>query len=358
MSLIRHIKENKINKIIDKYSTNFFKEIDSNKSILVEAFIKYYGEEYRNIITERLNNTYYYTFISDATIKELKKLITENTINKTDIIRDIKKIIKYYGDNHITAKFYCNGTDVQSKSFKDYMTACFSNNKNALGGHIVGISDFDNQASMIFISLNQYFSDETALIHEINHAIRSSNLAIYTDNDKKERIIIKNGIDIKNSSCNECVEIEEILQHKATLEILDFFHKLGGCISMQQTSHLISNYEKMFPLIDNFYKKYKTLLKKAAITDNMNILFSEIDKEKYEEYKRIICEQFPIIYNSNNLSDKVINYVNNLVDQIGKKENEKENIHKFIEELKARGKIIKFLNNNTQDNSEHKSKQR
>ena len=57
MSLNRQIKEDKINKIIDKYRTNFFKEIDSNKSILVEAFIKYYGEEYRNIITKRLNNT-------------------------------------------------------------------------------------------------------------------------------------------------------------------------------------------------------------------------------------------------------------------------------------------------------------
>ena len=112
--------------------------------------------------------------------------------------------------------------------------------------------------------------------------------------------------------------------------------------------------------VDQFgIKKYKTLLKKTAITDNMNILFSEIDKEKYEEYKRIICEQFPIIYDdNNNLSDKVINYVNNLVDQIGKKENEKEKIHEFIEELKASGKTIKFLNNNIEDNNECKSKHR
>ena len=115
----------------------------------------------------------------------------------------------------------------------------------------------------------------------------------------------------------------------------------------------------MFPLIENFYKKYETILKKAAITDNINVLFSEIDKDKYEEYKRVICEQFPIIYDdNNNLSDKVINYVNNLVNQIGKKENKKENIHKFIEELKASGKTINFFNSNVEENNETKNKQR
>lgn len=359
MKLIEYIKEKRIDKIVDKYSKLFLKEIDSNKSILIEAFIKYYGEEYRNIITERLNNTYFYIFISDATIKQIKKLIAENIINNTDIIRNIKKIIKYYGKNHITAKFYCNGEDVQSKSVKNYTTEYFSNKKNSVGGHIVGTTIFNDQSSLIFISFSQYFYDETALIHEINHAIRSSNLAIYVDNNGKERIITKNGIDIKNSESNECIEIEEIIQHKATLEILDFFHKLGGHISIKPTNHLTSKYEKMFPLIENFYKKYETILKKAAITDNINVLFSEIDKDKYEEYKRVICEQFPIIYDdNNNLSDKVINYVNNLVNQIGKKENKKENIHKFIEELKASGKTINFFNSNVEENNETKNKQR
>ena len=70
-----------------------------------------------------------------------------------------------------------------SKSVKNYTTEYFSNKKNSVGGHIVGTTIFNDQSSLIFISFSQYFYDETALIHEINHAIRSSNLAIYVDNN-------------------------------------------------------------------------------------------------------------------------------------------------------------------------------
>lgn len=358
MGLIEYIREKKIDKMIHEYNKDFFKALNDNKNILLEAFVKYYGEEYRKVITTRMNNTYFYTFLSNTTIKYMKLLIDQNAISNTNIAKDIKEILNYYGKKHITAKFYYSGIDVQGKSLKEYTTEFFSNNNDVLGGYISGLTNHNTQSCIVYISICQYFHDETSIIHEINHTIRESILANYIDNNGEEYKITKGGIQIKYGEYQNDVEIEEILNHRATLEIRDIFHKLGGCISTNPV-HNISPYEELFPLIEKFYQKYKTLLKKVAITDNMNALFSKIDKEKYEKYKKIICEQFPIVHSNNKLSSDVIDYTNNLVNQMDKNNNEKENIHEFIEELKMSGKTIKFLNSDKEiTNNEYRTRHR
>ena len=70
----------KANKLIIEYNNALLQNITNNKNLLIEVFINYYGDKYKTLITNKINNTNFHTFISVLTLQMIADNINDNLI--------------------------------------------------------------------------------------------------------------------------------------------------------------------------------------------------------------------------------------------------------------------------------------
>ena len=80
-----------INDIKKEYTKKINGRFKKNKNIILDSFIEFYGEEYRSIITDRLNDISFLYYINDFTIFYLvDNLKNENNDKFKNIFFSIK----------------------------------------------------------------------------------------------------------------------------------------------------------------------------------------------------------------------------------------------------------------------------
>lgn len=324
-----------VSSIIKNYNINFFELLNANIEILIEAFINYYGKEYRNIISEKIKKTYFFTFISKSIIDLMITGFNKFNSKEKELHKDFITIIKHYKNKKNFSIFFENNVKLTGK-FKNQVIQTINENDDACAFQLSNIDLNDEPIYTIFLGLG--VNDQT-IIHELNHVITNSILA-YTkisEIEVIEKIGITNSLDMARGEA-----LEEIINEKTAYIITDIFHKFGGNIS-NFNLYSIDAYSQLFPLIDRFYYKYYDLLKIARITDNQNILFSKIDKNEFEKYQQFITDELNYVTRNHRISYNAISKANQLISKFDKIETKTENIDEYIKELQNQKRLKKNM---------------
>lgn len=257
--------------------------LNDNKSKLIEAFVIYYGEDYRDYITEKFNNMCFCWGISDFFNKSFqdryKKIIESKPLYLLDEFKRVKSLCEL-DDSSVLG--FSNDNIIKYSNLIKYIIK--SNNKiTAYNGTFLYKEEI-----VKFIYFDMFLSSDEEIIHEINHYIINNVLATLTM-DNKNFLISTNGV---SSFGNEKVLFEELLNEKSSMEIVKIFKSLGGNLTWNKELIFKSSnkYKKFLPLVESFYTKYKDILKDVRISEDTNILYKYVDKDIYLKYIKFIDE--------------------------------------------------------------------
>lgn len=271
-----------MNNVIDYYNNEFMTILNNNKNKLIEAFTIYYGEEYREFISESINKIVFCWGVTDYFKHIFKK--GYNSINKDtygeDTIKyldDVKKICeldysRIFGINNIDYSKYV-----------DYVDISLKNNPKLLAGNF---SFLDNENIIKIIYFDMFCSSDKDIIHEINHYLTTRVLGTLNI-DNKNILVQKVGL---SEYGNEKVFFEELINERSSIDIFNIFKSLDGYLTLNKkiSFNNPNKYEKFLPLIESFYSKYNEIVKEVRISEDSNKLFNYIDKEVYEEFVKFI----------------------------------------------------------------------
>ena len=162
-------------------------------------------------------------------------------------------------------------------------------------------------------------------------------LASYESNDDFS-YIKKLGMDVWANE--KSIIFEEIINERASQEIYDIFTKrFHGQITYDNRVTTESRYEKLFPLIENFYREYKDLIKEARITCNKNAIYKRIHKDKFEIFEELVVSLYD---KEPEAIKKYIERAKALTKEM-KKTYKKERVQEYIDKLRAEKRLISVL---------------
>lgn len=281
------------------YTNTLNKRFSDNKEKLIEAFIEYYGEEYRDRIKSIYDNTtiVYYVgqnimnlinsynlFAFELTphqkeLFEIEKKLSNHTLTDED-----KSEIRYIGSNK---------TDVFSDQELPAITSVIMNSTNS-NNPLKLLWTFNGRTNR-FIFLPSYIWTDSSIIHEMNHHMTSDELLLIESDSGNSHVSIS-GLNIDGyDSSNEERIIEELINDMSAIEITEIFHKKGGTYVEENINKAIpieSDYNKNFYLVEKFYTHFKDVIKKARITGSKNLLLETCGKENYYQLVNLVNKYY------------------------------------------------------------------
>ncbi len=283
-----------INDIKKEYTKKINGRFKKNKNIILDSFIEFYGEEYRSIITDRLNDISFLYYINDFTIFYLvDNLKNENNDKFKNIFFSIPYIV-YLIKNGLYKKditqnnFYELGINKIVGSSDDELL----NDKELLKYSIAIALREDNESPYEvnipidgdikrIIALPIFSVDDEDLFHEINHAICSEFVM------KNGESIIKCGLNYSN---DEKKYITEIINDITSLEIYNIFK--SKCSNVIYDDNIMSDvftdpYKNYQNLIKEFYELNKDRIKALIIDDSA----FQIKKDELKTLSKLIQYQ-------------------------------------------------------------------
>lgn len=298
--------------IIEHYNNEFKTLLNDNKKLLIEAFIKYYGECFRNDIIECFENmilcwgiTDYFKKIYNDGYNKIKNNYSGNLLN---ILNDIKCLCE---SENSTILGFSNEDCIQ---YKNIVSNVLDYNKGMVAS---SISFLHNNDVVKLIYFDMFSSSDKDIIHEINHYLTTKVLGIFESNNIK-LLIEKKGLSIFG---DEKTFFEELINERSAMDITNIFNRLGGTLSQYRiiSFNKQNRYFNFLPLIESFYIKYNKILKRVRIGENLNELFRSINENIYEAYINYInfisSQKFDISNSSN-----IIKKCDILVEKMYKKE--------------------------------------
>lgn len=313
--------------VIQKYLKFYKQKIEENQDLIINAFVKYYGEEYRELIIHRYDSIQFIYVLNYKNLQKYhdKAIEKDNNLEKQKDIQNvfsIKKLSK-------RKKTHVIGNDNVSTLIK--------NEFDKRGALAIAFRKKENKC---YVCLPLILLDDKVFFHEVNHIITSSYCLEKINKLGKNCLINQFGL---SHNCSDNILIEEFFNHRSYEDILDIFHGLGG-ILFGIDENITSDYDYGKYLIEPFYREYKELIKKVRITGNTNLLYKFIDEEKYKYFEQCVLlfgEEIVVSKDIKYLSDKVY-YIMKLVDSM-KRSPKEEAIEAFIFRLQEQGNKIKRL---------------
>lgn len=338
-----------LGKIKKHYDQIIKKTLADNKEILIDSFVEYYGEEYRQIIEERYEKIIFVYYINWDIIK---KVLSNVDFYKKERAK-YREIEKVYEANKLVERMINH----LKKEDKRLLNLVGKSKDVELDENILQI--FSNSSLVtagrkddIFVVFHMLIFSEEAIIHEISHALMRQNYAdLYTDEGTFKMTFAKFGAEIYESE----KLFEELINDKSSKEITKIFKRRGGDLtSFCFDVPLRYYYKENFYLVDEFYEEFKELLKAPRITLNKNGLVKRIGEDNYKEYCKLIKD-----YYSTDISviverkEEGKNKAHELVEKM--KQNVKNDhdftqreMNAFYQELEENGYEVTLLN--TEDN--------
>lgn len=297
---------------LNYYNEKIEKILSENKSKLIEAFVMYYGEEYRNLITNKINDITFCWGITDYFKKVMGTYNKSNNNYSQEVLEELDSIKNI----SLLDDFVC----FSNKKFLKYegvLKEVFNKNSNVTASFLTFI-DKDELVKLIYFDM--FYSTNSDIIHEINHLVTTTPLSVL---EKDEGNMIVQKVGLSSFGC-EKVFFEELINERTAIDINSNFNKLGGKLSALDTISFNKKnyYSKFLPLIEKFYIKYKDILKRVRITNNLNELYRYIDKEKYLKYIELI-NKIVAITKGNELEEKYIIMCDLFVNSLDVSQNKK-----------------------------------
>lgn len=281
-------------KIKKEYAKKITDRITTYKGLILESFIEFYGEDYRNIITTRFNDISFLYYINDITIfyivDSLKQGYNDKFKNIMFAIPYIIHLIEnnFYKQEITPDNFYKLGINkivgssdenlLLDKELLMYSIATALREKNECP-YEVNLPI--NKGFKRIIALPVFSVDDKSLFHEINHAISSE---IVINNGETT---VKCGLDYGNEEKNF---YNEILNDTISLEIYNIFKQ--KCADNILKDNIMG--EVLFDtcgdyhyLITEFYKKNKIKIKSSFIDFNA----PQLEKQDLEYLSKLKNQQ-------------------------------------------------------------------
>lgn len=211
------------------------KRFNNDLNIIIQAFINFYGVENSEYIINKISNS---------------RIIWYNDSNRDDDIQN--QIISSINGDELT--------EILKKRKKEAFLQ----------------SAYIDEIDVLILPLNY---DLTHIIHEINHKIGSHIISI-------EPLIQISGISYsveKNGIVEHDNDLNEVINHKMTLEILEELNKLGLKINITPSWQ-----EQLFPVIDTFYATFKEQLKNLNISGDLVAFKEKLGKEYFDKFSQLV----------------------------------------------------------------------
>lgn len=314
---------------------------------LIDAFVLHYGEDYREIIKERISKIEFIFYCNDKKTKPIFSKINPASKNLNylntlylDLVQEIREKTKKYlfspGIKNTLSlnlnKVVYTSADIQNFNLEE--TKRLDENIRNNNTQQCSILKNGNYKQKVYIPL--FFSGDKELIHEIAHAIKRSIIGTADG-----FTVDKMGL----STYKDDVAIDEIITDIDADIIYDKFKKMNASVIGEYFfyENLNSFYENFKTLIMPFYEKFKKTIINAGLTFNKNYLLETIGKDNYIELNIELEE----IYD--HISDILNSYINYTDSQ---KEEEIRTYRKSINDIIARMLAYEKNNAENQENVE------
>ena len=266
----------KIKKYLE-YNFNSFKDE------VIKEFVNYYGEQYKDIIISRINNTNFIFYIN-PNYNEF--FIYNNNKNKK-----LKK--KYDKIQHIIkTKSLNNGQIFNSKNLSSIAYLSVLNNNGSCFIYMYSNSE-KSLKKEIFIPV--FYADDCAIIHEMIHSIMSTPLILEGQNNQKS-LIYKFGI------CTSENEGEVLLEECITeLEAKIIYNRIKNKnISLIDNYYFLNNcncfYDSFIPYISKFYYLFRKDINDSRITLNNRKFINDIGNNNYNKFIMFLKDFYDNMY--------------------------------------------------------------
>lgn len=264
-----------VDKIKKEYAKKITDRITTYKDLILESFIEFYGEEYRNVIITRFNDISFLYYINDITIfyivDSLKQGYNDKFKNIMFAIPYIIHLIEnnFYKQEITSDNFYKLGINkivgssdkklLLDKELLKYSIAIALREKSE-DPYEVNIPV--NKGFKRIIALPVFSVDDKSLFHEINHAISSETVL------KNGKTKVKCGFDYEDGEKNY---YNEILNDIIAIEIYNIFKQ--KCTDNVLEDNIMNEvlfytYAAHHYLIKDFYEKNKEMIKSSYIDSN------------------------------------------------------------------------------------------
>ncbi len=332
----------KISKIIEE-------NLKRSINILIESFVIYYGEEYRDINKQNISETEFIFYISDdliklKSLKNDKDILSENFFNLYNLYvgltYEVKKEKRNKRKSVLPNIIYTTGktqdfTEMEMMELKEYINNTYTCQNFVLVN--------GQPKRKVYIPL--FINTDRTVIHELIHSIMRNIIGVLKD----EYIPVnKAGIDIIGMARNEVI-LDEIFTDIEENKIYEIFKNLGGNIIQDFSffKNSSSIYDEIRYAIYEFYESFKNEIIRSRITLNKNYLINTLGKINYNYFNALINKAYD--YLSYGFSRNFRPLINNEVKptiEIMKKHREsleEENFEKYYKYLESLGYKIKTL---------------
>ena len=293
--------------------------------MITKFFVKIYGEKYKNIIEERLNNSLY--LFADNSDENFSKEKLENFLNQNNLERHdyfFDELEDFISDPSNIAAFV-NVTTVKEKSFNAQPPYC------------------------ICVLPTKSKLDNMTLMHELGHIVQSN-----IPNNNDFTMFIKQGLSLQILDKNVQIIIgnektnllNEVFNEYLTCKIDYLMKKYGKCIGNKENK--VNLYSCAFPFLKKFFDENMECLISSAMSNDPDLIYKKFGKENIEALTSSLCRickspYIEYIYkNINNFVKKGKNLAKDL-DKL--KLNLTTAPQEFVENVKNLEKTINAINN-------------
>lgn len=351
----------KYEKLIAKYDELIKETLNSNKRILIESFVDYYGEEYRNIIEKRYNEITFVYYVDWRTID----LVVDEFIPQVENPDKYVEFINLSNSRETKRSKFKKIFGTKKKNLPDNLVG--STNSSIFNIDYIRNNLFEIFSSPLPVSFNsgsiermhrivsfQILSlSEDSIIHEINHAITRDNIAYVMEGYKPIDAIHVTGLSIDgHNQINVDRITEELINDKSSKEITGIFKQKGGDLSsFCKSIPLVKFYPLNFYLIEEFYNEFKKYIKIARISNNKNELVKRIGKENYENYVNLVnslfSEDLSIVDKRKDENEHKIGEIVEKMKAVESKSHDlsQQELNEYYKRLEKQGMKVKILNN-------------
>lgn len=248
--------------MLKKYMSDFSNKFNKDKGIIIESFIEYYGEEYRERIESKINNLDIICYVP---------LMFHDSLMPKDLLKYIEQCKeKYISTNNMNRLV---DDLVLSYNCDDKLTFC----KNNLSINFLLQSCSLYELDLVILPIVYNLAHIT---HEFNHTIINNQMLTSPD-------VSVNGVEVSIKNENKCMYqdtvLNEILCERVTHDIQKIQQSKGInselCVSWQY------NY---FKFIERFYITFKEVYKYSVMSGNLNTLIKSVGEQNYRDLVNIV----------------------------------------------------------------------
>lgn len=307
---------------LDLISNHLCSIYDNKLELILECIIKFLGEQYRSIVTERFNEL---TFVIGFTPSSVREYICSkmnmdkaNALGGIKPTTDYKNLLLFYEQVLSKSHSYDDITVIHKYGYlKDselpFVKRIFSDEENCCSKA--------GKYFFIFHNLFCSFNDET-IIHEIIHGISSDILLlIECDRDKSTETLCKFGIETFMPGLDKRERnIDELLTQTITKRVMNQLHSKGvSIISNGSVNNYESGYDIRLYIVEEFFNGYKKEIIEAMVTHNKNRLMYTVGKYNYFDLVDLI---------NDNWNNPDIDYVKDMLSSVLARMNKHSGIEK------------------------------